>query len=196
MTTKTYRLPSAAALTAALVLLAGCGTTKLPDQAAATPVENRTPVVNTAPAVATPATSAGTPQSRVASVDLAKGAGGAAAGGTALMALPGQRVVYFDFDSFVIKSDYKALIDAYAQALTANRGKKLVIEGHADERGGREYNLALGQKRAGAVLNSLKLLGANESQMEAVSFGEERPAVSGSNEEAWAKNRRAELKDR
>ncbi len=197
MTTLNYRLHAAAALTAALTLLAGCGTTKLPDQAALTPVENRSPVASTqAPAVANPATAAGTPQSRVASVDLARGAGAAAAGGTALMALPGQRIVYFDFDSFVIKSDYKTLIDAYAQALTANRGKKLVIEGHADERGGREYNLALGQKRSGAVLNTLKLLGANDTQMEAVSFGEERPAASGGNEEAWAKNRRAELKDR
>jgi peptidoglycan-associated lipoprotein len=70
------------------------------------------------------------------------------------------------------------------------------VEGHTDERGGREYNLALGQKRAEAVARSLTLLGAADAQLEAVSFGEERPAVQGSDEAAWAKNRRAELKDR
>ena len=72
----------------------------------------------------------------------------------------------------------------------------MVIEGHTDERGGREYNLALGQKRAEAVAKSLVLLGVTDSQLEAVSFGKERPAVEGHDETAWAKNRRAELKDR
>jgi peptidoglycan-associated lipoprotein len=80
--------------------------------------------------------------------------------------------------------------------LSTNRAKKLVVEGHTDERGGREYNLALGQKRAEAVLHTLTLLGASDGQLEAVSFGEERPAAQGSDESAWAKNRRAELKDR
>ncbi|MBK6471934.1 MAG: peptidoglycan-associated lipoprotein Pal [Betaproteobacteria bacterium] len=192
MTTTHHRLPVWAALTAALALLAGCGTTKLPDEAA-TPVESRNPVATTPNVAGAPATSTGTPQSQVASVDLERAAAARAA---AAAAASSQRIVYFDFDSFVIKSDYKAMLDAHAQALTANRAKRTIIEGHADERGGREYNLALGQKRAGAVLNSLKLLGASEGQMEAVSFGEERPAVTGSGEEAWAKNRRAELKDR
>ncbi len=77
--------------------------------------------------------------------------------------------------------------------LTADRSKHVVIEGHTDERGGREYNLALGQKRAEAVAKSLALLGAANNQIEAVSFGKERPAVQGSDEAAWAKNRRAEL---
>ncbi|MDO9073702.1 MAG: peptidoglycan-associated lipoprotein Pal [Rubrivivax sp.] len=191
MTTRTYRLRTALALTAALALLAGCGTTKLPEQTATTPVETRSPVAATpAPSGAAPAA---TPQSQVTSVDLERDAAARAA---AQAAASSGRIVYFDFDSFVIKSDYKSLLDAHAQALTANRGKRLVIEGHADERGGREYNLALGQKRAAAVLNSLKLLGANDGQMEAVSFGAERPAATGSNEDAWAKNRRAELKDR
>ena len=72
----------------------------------------------------------------------------------------------------------------------------MVVEGHTDERGGREYNLALGQKRAEAVAKSLTLLGVPESRIEAVSFGEERPAVAGSDESAWSRNRRAELKDR
>jgi peptidoglycan-associated lipoprotein len=107
-----------------------------------------------------------------------------------------QRVVYFDFDSFVIKDEYKSLLDAHAKALATSKPKHVVVEGHTDERGGREYNLALGQKRAEAVVKSLKLLGAGDNQLEAVSFGQERPVVQGSDESAWSKNRRAELKDR
>ena len=110
--------------------------------------------------------------------------------------MPSQRIVYFDFDSYAIKDDFKPLLDGFSRALVANRGKKLMIEGHTDERGGREYNLALGQKRAAAVVSSLTLLGVNEGQVEAVSFGEERPSAPGTDEAAWAKNRRAELKDR
>ena len=109
---------------------------------------------------------------------------------------PSQRIVYFDFDSFVIKDQFKGMLDGHAKVLAANRGKRMVVEGHADERGSREYNLALGQKRAEAVVQSLELLGVGEKQLEAVSFGEERPAVQGSDEAAWARNRRAELKDR
>jgi peptidoglycan-associated lipoprotein len=106
------------------------------------------------------------------------------------------RIVYFDFDSFVVRDDGRAVVEAHARLLNANRSRKMIVEGHTDERGGREYNLALGQKRAEAVARSLTLLGATDAQLEAVSFGEERPAVQGSDEAAWAKNRRAELKDR
>ncbi len=106
------------------------------------------------------------------------------------------RVVYFDFDSFVVRDDARPVIEGHARLLTTDRERRLVIEGHTDERGGREYNLALGQKRAEAVARSLVLLGAGEDQLEAVSFGEERPAVLGSDETAWSQNRRAELKDR
>jgi peptidoglycan-associated lipoprotein len=88
------------------------------------------------------------------------------------------------------------VVEGNAKALIASRQKKMTIEGHTDERGGREYNLALGQKRAEAVQKSLALLGVADNQMESVSFGEERPATQGSDEAAWAKNRRAELKDR
>ena len=106
------------------------------------------------------------------------------------------RVVYFDFDSYVLRDEYKPLIESHARALSAAKNKKMVIEGHTDERGGREYNLALGQRRAEAVAKSLVLLGAAGNQIEAVSFGEERPAIDGHDESAWSKNRRAELKDR
>jgi peptidoglycan-associated lipoprotein len=193
---------------AVLVVLAGCDTTtKLAEPSGAAPVETRSVGAKPAAAAGTAATASATPQSKVATVDLAaKGAGtgvagasasgGAATAGTAMMAMPTQRVIYFDFDSYGIKDDFKPLIDNVAKVLAANRSRHLVVEGHTDERGGREYNLALGQKRAEAVVRSLTLLGAADKQLEAVSFGEERPAVQGSDEAAWAKNRRAELKDR
>lgn len=103
------------------------------------------------------------------------------------------RVVLFDYDSFVIKPEYQSVIDAHARFLIANKSRKLAIEGHTDERGGREYNLALGQKRSEAVRRALGLLGVADDQMEAVSFGEEKPADSASTEAAYEKNRRAEL---
>jgi peptidoglycan-associated lipoprotein len=106
------------------------------------------------------------------------------------------RVIYFDFDSFVVKPEFTGAIDGHAKRLNAAKGTKIVIEGHTDERGGREYNLALGQKRAEAVQKSLTLLGVSGEQIEAVSFGEERPAAQGSGEAAWSQNRRAEIKDR
>jgi len=106
------------------------------------------------------------------------------------------RIVYFDFDSYVVRDDGRPVVEAHARLLNTNRNRKMTVEGHTDERGGREYNLALGQKRAEAVVRAITLLGASEAQLEAVSFGEERPAVQGSDEAAWAKNRRAELKDR
>jgi peptidoglycan-associated lipoprotein len=103
------------------------------------------------------------------------------------------KVIFFDYDSYVIKPEYQSAIDAHARFLTASKTRKLAIEGHTDESGGREYNLALGQKRAEAVRRALGLLGVNDAQVEAVSFGEEKPADPASNDAAYAKNRRAEL---
>jgi peptidoglycan-associated lipoprotein len=105
----------------------------------------------------------------------------------------GPRIVYFDYDRFSIKPEFQAVISAHARFITADRTRKVAIEGHTDERGGREYNLALGQKRAEAVRNALSLLGVSDSQIEAVSFGKEKPAVSGDDENALAQNRRAEI---
>lgn len=103
------------------------------------------------------------------------------------------RVVYFDYDSYAIRPEFQSLIETNAKLLKADRNKKVAIEGHTDERGGREYNLALGQKRAEAVKRAMGLQGVTESQLEAVSFGKEKPAVAGMTEEAMAKNRRAEI---
>ena len=184
----TRRTLSTAVLAVTLgALFAGCSSTKL-DEA---PVESRNVPADGSSAGGAGGAGSGTAQSNVATVDLSKQGAGAAA--TGLLA---QRTVFFDFDSFVVKDEYRPMLEAHAQALGANRGTRMTLEGHTDERGGREYNLALGQKRADAVLRTMVLLGVQETQLEAVSFGEEKPAVQGSDEAAWAKNRRVELKDR
>jgi len=192
---------------AALALLAGCASPSPVAPTTAAPVQTATatPVAAApapAPAPAAAAAATGAAQSSVSTVDLA--ARNAAAStraaapvaAAAMLAAPTQRIVYFDFDSFAIKSDFQSLIEGHARVLARDTGKGMVIEGHTDERGGREYNLALGQKRAEAVVRSLVLLGVAERQLEAVSFGEERPAAQGGDETAWSRNRRAELKDR
>jgi peptidoglycan-associated lipoprotein len=104
-----------------------------------------------------------------------------------------KRSIYFDLDSYSVKDEFKPVLDAHARYLNANKSRQIVIQGNTDERGGREYNLALGQKRAEAVRRALTLLGVQESQMEAVSFGKEKPKALGSDEAAWAENRRADI---
>ena len=104
-----------------------------------------------------------------------------------------KRSVFFDFDSYIIKSEAKALVEAHARFLVQNPQMRMLIQGNTDERGSREYNLALGQKRAEAVRRALGLLGVNDSQMEAVSYGKEKPAAEGHSEDAYAQNRRVEI---
>ena len=104
-----------------------------------------------------------------------------------------KRSVFFDFDSFVIKQEARPLIEAHARFLVQNPQMNMLVQGNTDERGSREYNLALGQKRAEAVKKALALLGAREEQIEAVSLGEEKPRCSESTEECWAKNRRDDI---
>ena len=103
------------------------------------------------------------------------------------------RIVYFDYDSYAIKPEFQNLIEAHARFLKASGARHVVVEGHTDERGGREYNLALGQRRAEAVRRALGLLGISDNQVEAVSFGKEKPSAMGSDESAWSQNRRAEI---
>ena len=176
--TSRTRLTLGAVLAAAL--LGGCSSVPLGDSGGA-PVESRTPGANTGAGAG--AGAAG--ESRVTPVDLSNS--GNDAGSLA------QRTIYFDFDSYAVKDEYRPIVERFAKALVADRKKHLQVEGHTDDRGGSEYNLALGQKRAEAVAKSLALLGASDSQVEAVSFGKERPAVPGNDEAAYAKNRRAEL---
>lgn len=104
-----------------------------------------------------------------------------------------KRTVYFDFDKSDIKSEARQIIEAHAEYLSSRPGVRIVLEGHADERGTREYNLGLGERRAKAVQQVMSLLGVGRDQIELVSYGEERPAVMGHNEDAWALNRRVEF---
>jgi peptidoglycan-associated lipoprotein len=173
---------SLAALT--LALLAGCSSSG-PEQPAA-PTEDKTPVAPSGPT--------GTPVAPT-QVD-----GKKMSPEEALMAQLkdpnsplSKRIIYFDYDSYSIKDSYASLISAHAKILVANPKLKMLIQGHADERGSREYNLSLGQRRSEAVKRSLMLLGVQEAQIEAVSLGEEKPRMEGSDEAAYAENRRSEM---
>jgi len=173
-------------LSAVLIgFLAGCGSTDTKDEGA--PVEDRTAAVK--PADKGPST--GKPADT--------GVSGRPLGDSGRDPLKdpknilSQRSVYFDFDSFVVKDEFRPLVTAHAKYLSDNRGRKIVIQGHTDERGTREYNLALGQKRADAVRRMMQVLGVQESQVETVSFGKEKPRNPGHDEAAWAQNRRADI---
>ncbi len=169
-------------------IAAGCSSPIKLEDKTDVPVESRTPTPAGGAGAGSGAAGAGQAgQSQVATVNVGQDAAAAAAA---------SRIVYFDFDSFAVKDEYRSVIELQSKRLAANRAQRATIEGHTDERGGREYNLALGQKRAEAVLKAMNLLGVSEAQLEAVSFGKERPALQGSDEAAWAKNRRAEIKDR
>jgi peptidoglycan-associated lipoprotein len=106
---------------------------------------------------------------------------------------PPSTSVFFAFDDSTIGSEYLVAIERMGRHLAASPQATLRIEGHADERGSREYNLALGQKRAQAVVQALRILGVRDRQLDAVSFGEERPLATGRDETSWARNRRADL---
>jgi peptidoglycan-associated lipoprotein len=169
---------------AVAAVLAGCASgVKLDD----VPVEDRSGNAVQAPGVGGQGVPGGATQSAVTPVETAPRpndtAGPASVG----------RIVYFDYDSYVIKPEFQNLIESHARFLKSNGSRHVVVEGHTDERGGREYNLALGQRRAEAVRRALGLLGIADNQIEAVSFGKEKPAAPGSDEASWAQNRRAEI---
>ena len=160
-------------------LIVGCSTTPIPDENAGAPVESRNGAgagAGVAPVMAGGVDANGLPR------DLTEK-------GSKLA----QRSIYFDLDRYEVKSDYQGLVAAHAKYLVANRGFKVLVQGNTDERGSREYNLSLGQKRADAVKRSLVLLGVNEDQVESVSLGEEKPKNPGHDEAAYAENRRADI---
>jgi peptidoglycan-associated lipoprotein len=174
-----------AALVAAFVV-AGCKST---DTQEAAPVEEGASA--TAPAGARGATTSGVGTGGVTGTNV-----GPAAGSATVPPRTGaylQRVVLFDFDSFVVKDEYRSTVEAHAKFLQANKSARITLQGHADERGSREYNIALGQKRADAVKKVMQLYGAAEAQIETVSFGKEKPRAEGHDETAWAQNRRVEI---
>jgi peptidoglycan-associated lipoprotein len=106
-----------------------------------------------------------------------------------------QRSVYFDYDSNAVKDEYRGLVTAHSRYLTGDkRDARIRIEGNCDERGSREYNLALGQRRAESVKKVMTVLGVGDNRIETISYGEEKPAASGHDEQAWAQNRRADIK--
>lgn len=119
-----------------------------------------------------------------------EGGFGAGEGSAALL---GASIIYFDFDSAAIRAEYTEALAAHAEALLDNPALTVRLEGHTDERGSREYNIGLGERRAQAVRRALMLQGVRAEQLTTVSYGEEQPAVTGSDEEAWAMNRRVEI---
>ena len=167
-------------------VLAGCGSNVKLDP----PIQGSGADATATQGAGAGAAGAGAGQSAVTQVQA--GPAGADAAGPAGVG----RVIYFDFDSFTVKPEYQGLLDQHARFLQGNRGRSVAVEGHTDERGSREYNLALGQKRAEAVRRALTLVGATDAQIEAVSFGEEKPAAMGASEDAYSQNRRVEIRYR
>jgi peptidoglycan-associated lipoprotein len=169
---------SAAALTAA-----GCASTKLEEKPA--------PVVEQSKPTPAPAPAAPPPVARVEApppppppvIDPLNDPNGTLA----------KRAVYFDFDKSLVKTEYTPVIEAHGRYMVEHNGRQIRIEGNCDERGGREYNLALGQRRADAVREKMELVGVQATRIETISFGKEKPKAMGHDENAWAENRRADI---
>ncbi|HYR01324.1 MAG TPA: peptidoglycan-associated lipoprotein Pal [Casimicrobiaceae bacterium] len=167
----------------AVIVLAGCASKGTQEAA---PVEDKGGATTTAPGATT------------------SGAGGAGVGGTPTASaqpahrdpanvLYQKRSIYFDFDDYAVKDQYRPIIEAHAKYLQGNRTLRITLQGNTDERGTREYNIALGQRRADAVKKLMLLLGATDVQIETVSFGKEKPRREGHDETSWAENRRVDI---
>jgi peptidoglycan-associated lipoprotein len=167
-------------------VLAGCAST--PEEQDAAGVEDRKPGAKP-PTIG--AQSQPIRQPPVAGVDLTK------PGARSILTDPSsplsKRSIYFDYDRYDVKEEFRPLVELHARYLRDNQTMKMLIQGNTDERGSREYNLALGQRRSEAIKRMMLLLGAREEQVEAVSLGEEKPKATGSTEEAWAQNRRGDI---
>ncbi|MCX7274937.1 MAG: peptidoglycan-associated lipoprotein Pal [Burkholderiales bacterium] len=179
---------------ASLVALAACSSVKLDDGQGA-PIESRT---------ASGSPGSGSPGSGTPGTDPAASTGAGSRQITPVQSesksalddpagVLARRSIYFDFDQYTIRDEFKGVIEAHGQFLIANKNRKVIIQGNTDERGSREYNLALGQKRSEAVRKALMAVGVADTQLEAVSLGEEKPKANGGDEAAMAENRRADL---
>ena len=179
-------------LTVALVglVLAACGSTPPPEGA---PIEDRTLGSKSSPTGPSGPTAGTVASGGVAQIDLTNPRGPAGAPRELTIGELAKRSVYFEYDSNAIADEYRGMLQAHAGYLQRNRATKMLVQGNTDERGGREYNLALGQRRAEAIKRTLVLLGAQDGQIEAVSLGEEKPKLAGSTEEAYRENRRGDI---
>ncbi|HEX2826205.1 MAG TPA: peptidoglycan-associated lipoprotein Pal [Burkholderiales bacterium] len=170
------------AAAAVLAAMAGCASTP-PASSNASTSSTRATAPSTSTARAPAASSSAAPRASTAGT----------ATGASTVAAPSQRSVFFDYDSNVVKDEYGTVVKSNAQYLASKRGTAVRIEGNTDERGSREYNLALGQRRADAVKQHLTLLGVPAQQIETVSFGEEKPRADAQDEKAYEQNRRADI---
>lgn len=177
----TYQRIAFSATLASAVFLGACSSTPVATPA---PVKVEAPAVQ--PTIVPPATPAAAPTSKVATAPLAPYL-------DPQNALFQQRSAYFDFDKYVLKPEGNHLIALHGKYLAANPNIKIRIEGNTDEAGGEEYNLALGQRRAQAVVTALKVYGVKDTQMEAISFGKTKPKATGHDAASHAENRRADL---
>ena len=171
---------------AAAFLIAGCGTTSEDpgQQSGGAPVTDARK-----PGAAKPGA---TPQTGpIARVDVTPKPG--AADPQVKQGALARRSIYYDLDQFDVKDEYRGLVEAHAKYLRENPAARVLIQGNTDERGSREYNVGLGQRRSDGVKKMLVLLGARENQIESVSLGEEKPQSDGHSEEAWSKNRRSDI---
>ena len=172
-----------------LAALAGCASTP----------EDATPTDDKAATATAPGTGAGTSGATTSGVPGGAVSGTSTSGGIPASALKdpknilSKRNIYFDYDQFTVKDEYRPIVEAHAKYLQANRNARAILQGNTDERGTREYNIALGQKRADAVKNLMLLLGATEIQIETVSFGKEKPRREGHDEASYTENRRVDI---
>jgi peptidoglycan-associated lipoprotein len=170
-----------AAIAAAAALIAGCTTT--PEDQPPAPVTDATKPGAVKPGVDT---------KPIARVDVT-GKPSAGIDQRVKEGVLARRSIYYDYDQFDIKDEYRSLVEAHAKYLRENPSARILIQGNTDERGSREYNVGLGQRRSDGVRKMLMLLGARENQIESVSLGEEKPQSEGHSEQAWSKNRRSDI---
>jgi peptidoglycan-associated lipoprotein len=171
----------------AAVVIAGCSTTP-EDQQSAAAVEDRSK-----PGAKPGADAKSVDRPKIAAVDVTQGKKDAASALKDPASILSKRSIYYDLDKFDVKDEYRGLIEAHAKYLRENPSARMLIQGNTDERGSREYNVSLGQRRSDGVKRMMVLLGAREEQIESVSLGEEKPQSDGHSEDAWSKNRRSDI---
>ena len=167
------------------IFIAGCQT-----PATQAPVEDKSATAGMATTPGGGATTSGTTQGGVSGTQSGTGGANPLRDPNNILS---KRSIYFEFDSFTVADQYKPIVEAHARYLAANRNARVTLQGHADERGSREYNIALGQKRADAVKRMTTVMGVQETIVETVSFGKEKPRNMGHDEAAWAENRRVDI---